>query len=187
MHETVSLTEEVDPPPSGSRTASSGGYEQTKSLTSHDFRHVRNPFPKTRPFVRNQKKGHYSLSSPIGEPTPQTEQSIGQRGDSQAPFDEDDDRPPSTRDPRRTSVGGITDTGRPISVRHRPAFPSVPAPPSADARMTAAERSSGVRRGGASPSSFAGRYLFFVSVPFLSRFRFVPSGRLAPPGIPGSV
>jgi hypothetical protein len=184
MHDCVSLTEEVDPPPSCGLTASAGGYEQTKNPPSHDFRHVRNPFPKTRLFVRNQKKGHYSLSSPIGNPSSRREQPIGQRGDSLASFDEDDDRPPSARDPRRAHVSGVTDGGRTGSARPRIPAPLTDLRPSAYARLTGSGiETSGMCRRNPSSLSFADRPRFPGSVPFLSRLRFVPSGRLAPPGI----
>ena len=185
MQKCVSLTEEVDPPPSCSRTATTGGYEKTQFLPSHDSQHVRNPFPEIHPFLRNQKKGYFSLSSPIPHFSPKAEQSIGQKGDPFALFDEDDERPPSGRKPNRPDEN----RGTPIR-RIGKGFPrlltiSAGRGSSFEERMSKpGGRASGAARGsGYSSLSLTDGVLPFLSIPFLSRFRFVPSGRLAPPGI----
>ena len=185
MQKSVSLTEEVDPPPSCSRTATTGGYEKTQYFPSHDSQHVRNPFPKIHPFLRNQKKGHYSLSSPIPRFSPKAEQSIGQKGDTFALFNEDDERPPSAREPNRPDENRGTTIRRIGKGFPRLLIISAGRGSSVEERMSRSggRASGGVRGSVCSSLSVADGVLPFLSIPFLSRFRFVPSGRLAPPGI----
>ncbi len=185
MQKSFSLTEEVEPPSNCSRNADSDGYEKTKSLASHDSQRARNPFPKIHPFLRNQKKGHYSLSSPIARLSQSTAHLIGQRGDSCSLFDEDDERPPSAcglyrRNPAQslqiTGTGGFVFRTANVS----PATESlvdvhIPAPMGEEPRISRYVVC--LRR--LSPY----RALPVRLVPFLSRLRFVPSGRLAPPGL----
>ncbi len=185
MQNNHTLSEDVEPPSTDSRRSESKGYRASKIPIAHEVLHGRNLIFKTYPLKKNRLERKDSLSSCFVPTISKSAELNGQFGERPGLFDEDDEYPPSassaTESPRRgllehhriagqdhpylfSRAGGIYSV---LGTRRNPSLTFEPRAARAASVCTAVH-------------SLA---FFLPSVSYVSRFRSVPSGRLAPPGI----
>jgi len=179
------LSEDVEPPSTDSLNSDPKGYHVSKSLIVHDSVHGRNSILKTHPLRKKQLKGNNSLSSFFAPFNSKAGESDGQFGDRFGSFDEDDDRPPSALSRRDLGVFDLSGSWRTADGDHRypPFFTNNQYIVNCSGPCLWANNSPRAGRKGL----LSGTAPFFTPlagpVSYLSWFRSVPIGRLAPPGI----
>ncbi len=181
------LSEEVEPPSADSPKADAKGYHASKSPLFHDSVHGWNSILKTHHLRKNRLKGNNSLSFFFAPHFSKAGETDGQFGDRFGPFDEDDDRPPSASTSSRSDPGMFD-----LSKGRTPTLGDYRCPPSSTNNRCFVD-SAGLRlwvdfaqtAERSVPFTHKTRFLglFSGAVSYLSWFRSVPIGHLAPPGI----
>jgi hypothetical protein len=179
------LCEDIEPPSTGSRRSDIKGYRSSRSPVAHDSIHGRNLIFKTYRFKKNRLEAVHSLSSIFAPFFCRSAEIGGQFGERIGLFDEDDEYPPS-------ASRGI----RPDSSR-LPWHVELQASPAGGISMPSFKWDTPHHKdvldiSGCWKSSVPGQprdagfcpFAAHLRRPsFVSWFRCVPSGRLAPPGI----
>jgi hypothetical protein len=185
-HHTIS--EDVEPPSTGGRKSDHKGCRASKSPVAHDPVHGPNSILKTYRFKKNHLKTEHSLSSRFAPFMYRAAEINSQLADCTGLFEEDDEYPPSAshraefRDPRLSGnielrkylskTSGISIYFKKADAALRKYAKYLPFG-SAKKAIPGYSRDVGGR-------SFS---LRLRCPSFVSWFRCVPSGRLAPPGI----
>jgi len=177
------MSEDAEPPSTGSVRSDVKSYRSTNNPIVHEFTHGRNSISKIPPFRKNQLGRKDSLSSlfaPIGYRANEI-YSTERNG----LFDEDDEQPPSAFLSIESETSGVTGPIRrrvsPVEMGGVP-----PCLQRANAPITISTRNSFFERssfGYAQAGSMRTLAALYRRPSFVSWFRSVPMGRLSPPGI----
>jgi hypothetical protein len=187
MHNIHPISEDVEPPSTDGRRSDVKGYRASKTPVAHESIHGRNFIFKTYPFKKSRLEIGHSLSSCFAPFIYRAAENNSQFGERAGLFDEDDEYPPSAFSiiksriyslsgnvKTRTSLNeatGISVTLRKADTRLQRHAQNLP---------TKATKISAL--GEALSGAVCSLAFLFGCPSFVSWFRSVPIGRLAPPG-----
>lgn len=180
------FNEDGEPPSTCSRSLDSKGYRLSQITIGHDPVCGRNHSFKTNPFKEKQEKRNYSLSSCSVPTVLKTTEYNGSFGEHSGLIDEDDEYPPSALCGIESQIRGILEYCR-ITKRgcsHLTSNAEKIHSIYEKRRALSLNNEPKIARAVSLRSTLelrASAY-FHRSLSYFSRFRSVPSGRLAPPG-----
>jgi hypothetical protein len=180
------LNEDGEPPSTCSQSFDFKGYRSSQITTGHDPVCGRNHSFKTNPFKEKQEKRNYSLSSCSVPTVLRTAEYNGRFGEHPGLMDEDDEYPPSGLYGIESQIRGILEYCR-ITKRgcsHLTSNAEKIHSIYEKRRTLSLTNEQKIARAVSLRSALeirASAY-FHRSLSYVSRFRSVPSGRLAPPG-----
>jgi hypothetical protein len=185
MQNSHTLSEDVEPPSTDSRRSDSKGYCASRIPVAHEVLHGRNLIFKIHPLKKNRLERKHSLSSCFVPTISRPADFSGQLGERLGLFDEDDEYPPSASSGIGTPKRGLQSCHRIVKRDHRYRFSGVEELYSGSkARHNLSIASEPKSAKAVSLCATVRPLAFFLpSESYVSRFRSVPSGRLAPPGI----
>jgi hypothetical protein len=185
MQNSYTLSEDVEPPSTDSRRSESKGYRTSRIPVAHEVLHGRNLIFKINPLKKNRLERKHSLSSCFVSAISKPADFGGQLGERLGLFDEDDEYPPSASGGIGTPRRGLLKCHRNAERYHRYRLSHVEKVYSDSKSGHNLSIANELRSAKAvSLCTVAHPLTFFLpSESYVSRFRSVPSGRLAPPGI----
>jgi hypothetical protein len=184
MQNNHTLSEDVEPPSTDSRKSDSKGYRASRIPNAHEVLHGRNLVFKIHPLKKNRLERKHSLSSRFVPIISGPADFSGQLGERLGLFDEDDEYPPSAPSEVGTSKRSLQGCRRIAKRGYRYRFSGVEELYSGSGKGHNLSIANEPRSAKAVSLCTVVRPLafFLPSESYVSRFRSVPSGRLAPPG-----